>query len=115
MAIAGLEYECLYADVGSNGSVKDSGIWNKSFLLQGIQDGSVKLPDDKKLSNDEITLYVFVGDDACALESFMIKPFLQQGLTGERGVYNHKHSRARRISENFFGILANRWRIVYHY
>ena len=26
MAIAGLEYECLYADVGSNGSVKDSGI-----------------------------------------------------------------------------------------
>ena len=115
MAIAGLEYECLYADVGSNGSVKGSGIWSKSFLLQAIQDGSVKLPDDQKLSNDEITLYVFVGDDACALESFMTKPFPQKGLTGERRVYNHRHSRARRISENLFGILANRWRIVYHY
>ena len=36
MAIAGPEYECLYADVGSNGRVNDSGIWNKTSLLQGI-------------------------------------------------------------------------------
>ena len=38
MAIAGPEYECLYADVGSNGRVNDPGIWNKTSLLQGIQD-----------------------------------------------------------------------------
>ena len=32
--IAGPEYECLYADVGCNGRVNDSGVWNKSSLLQ---------------------------------------------------------------------------------
>ena len=36
MTIPGPEYECLYADVGSNGRVNDSGIWNKSILLQGM-------------------------------------------------------------------------------
>ena len=75
MVIAGPEYECLYADVGSTGSVNDSGIWNKTSLLQGTQDGSVKLPNDEKLPNGEITPYVFVGDDAFALKRFMMKPF----------------------------------------
>lgn len=113
MAIAGPEYECLYADVGSNGRVNDSGIWNKTTLLQGIQDGSVQLPDDEKLSNGEKTPFVFLGDEAFALKRFMMKPFPQQGLNEERRIYNYRHSRARRISENLFGIVANRWRIFF--
>ena len=108
MAIAGPEYECLYVDVGSNGRVNDCGIWNKTSLLQGIQDGSFKLLKDEKLSNGEITHHVFLGDDASALKKFMMKPFPQQGLTREKQIYNYRHSRARRISENLIGILANR-------
>ena len=50
MAIAGPEYECLYADVGSNGRVNDSGIWNKTSLLQGIQDRSVKLLNERRIA-----------------------------------------------------------------
>ena len=42
-----------------------------------------------------------------------MRPFLQQDLTGERRVYNFRHSRNRRISENLFGILANRWGIFF--
>ena len=83
------QYECLYADVESNKRVNDCGIWNKSPLLQGIQDRSVKLANDKKWSNDKITPYVFLGHDAFALKSFILKPFPQQGLTGERRVYNY--------------------------
>ena len=29
MAIDGLSYECLYADIGTNGRVNDAGVWNK--------------------------------------------------------------------------------------
>ena len=50
LATAGLEYEYVYADVGSNGRVNDSGILNKCSLLQGIDDGSVKLPKDVYLT-----------------------------------------------------------------
>ena len=113
MAIAGPEYGFLYADVGSHGRVNDSRIWNKTSLLQGIQDGSVKLPNDEKLPNGEITPYVF--DETIFDKRFMMKPVPQQGLTGERRIYNYRHSRACRISENLFGILANRWRTFFHH
>ena len=113
IAITGPEHECLYADVGSNGRVNDFGIWNKSSLLQGIQGGSVKFPNHKKLSNGEITSCVFVGADAFAIKIFMMKPFPQQGFTGGRRVYNYKHGKLQRILENLFGILANRCRIFF--
>ena len=86
MVIAGPEYECLYTDVGSNGRVNGSGIGNKTALLKGTQDESVKLPDDEKLSDVEIIPYVFLGDDAFALKGLMTKPFPQQDLTKERPV-----------------------------
>ena len=47
----------------------------KALYLQGIQDRSVKLPNDKKLSNGEISSCVFLEDEAFALKSFMMKPF----------------------------------------
>ena len=114
MAIAGPEYECLYANVGSNGCVNDSGVWNKSSSLQAIQNGLEKLPKhDAFPVNGVIAPYVFVGDDAFALKKFMMKPYPQQNLTADKKVYNYRHSRSRRISENLFGILANRWRIFF--
>ena len=100
MAIAGPEYECLYADVGSNGRVNDSGVWNKSSLLQAIQNGLLRLPKDDALPNGVITPYFFVGDDAFAIKKFMMKPYPQQNLTADMRVYNYRLSRARRISEN---------------
>ena len=69
MVIAGPEYEYLCANVGSNGRVNDSGVWNTNSLLQAKQNGSVKLPKDDALSvNGVIAPYVFVGDDASALK-----------------------------------------------
>ena len=113
MAIAGPDYKCLYTDVGSNGRVNDSGIWNKCVLLQGILNRTVELPADRMLQNGENVPYVFLGDGAFALKEFLMKPFPQQGLNEERRIYNYRHSRARRISENLFGILTNRWRIFF--
>ena len=60
---------------------------------------------------EKVVPYVFVGDDAFALKPNMMKPYPQTGLTEDKRIYNYRHSRARRISENLFGILANRWRV----
>ena len=53
MAIAGPDYECLYAKIGSNCTVNDGGVWSKIRLLQPV-DGSVKLPIHDKLPEREI-------------------------------------------------------------
>ena len=112
MAVAGPDYECIYADVGTNGRISDGGVWNKCSLSRGLEDGSVSLPPPKCLPFGVAQLpHVFVGDDAFALKKNMMKPYPQNGLTVEKRVYNYRHSRARRISENLFGMLANRWRV----
>ena len=113
LAITGPEYKCLYADIGSNGRVNDSGVWKKSPLLQAIQNGSVKLPKDDALPKGVIEPYVFVGDDAFALKKFMMKRYPQQTLTVDKRVLKYRHSRARRISDNLFGISVSRWRIFF--
>ena len=56
---------------------------------------------------------MFVSDDAFALKPYLMKPYLQSGLDNERMVYNYRHSQARKISENLFGIIANRWRVFH--
>ena len=112
MAIAGPDYECIYADIGTNGRVNDAGVWNKCSISTAIDDNTLSIPSPRPLPfGMEKMPFVFLGDDAFALKSYMMKPFPQQGLTLDKRIYNYRHSRGRRISENLFGILANRWRV----
>lgn len=53
--------------------------------------------------------HAFAGDNAFALKKHMMKPYPQHGLTEDKRVYNYRHSRVRRISQNFFSIFANLW------
>ena len=91
----------------------DSGVWNKTNFAKMLENGKASLPEPRCLPYGGIVNmpYVFIGDDAFALKTNMMKPYPQKSLDTEKRVYNYRHSRARRISENLFGILANRWRI----
>ena len=103
MAIAEPNCECLWGNVGSNGRNNNGGVWNKYGLLQGIEDGKIKLPENDSLSENHRNLpYVFFVKNAFALKTFMMKPYPQSDLTINKGIYNYPHSRARRISENYW-------------
>ena len=92
--------------------MNDSSVWNSSDLRRKIEDNCLNIPDPTPLPLGYIKIpYVYVGDDAFVLKSYMMKPYPQINLTPEKRVYNCHHSRARRISENLFGIVANKWRI----
>lgn len=57
---------------------------------------------------------VCVGDDAFPLRHNLLTPFSHRNLTLEERIFNYRLSRARRVSENAFGILVSRFRVFTH-
>ena len=91
MAVARPNYECLYADVGTNGRVLDGGIWNKTLLLKKLEECSIRVPEDKPLPcGKEPVPHVLVGNDAFALRPFVMKPYPQRNLSLEEQIYNYR-------------------------
>lgn len=114
MAIVDSNYEFIMCDVGTNGSVSDGGVINNSKFYEKLTNNSLQLPPDEKPKDSTIKLpYVFVGDEAFALKRNFLKPFNKKQLNYERMVFNYRLSRARRIVENAFGILSNRFRLFH--
>nr|CAI5868073.1 unnamed protein product [Callosobruchus analis] len=110
MGIANSNYEFIMFDVGTNGRVSDGGVINNTCFYKALVEGQLKIPAVNERNN---LPYVFIGDEAFALRKDFLKPYNERELNPERSNYNKRLSRARRIIENVFGILANRFRI-YH-
>ena len=81
MPIAGTDFKCLYADIGTNARVSDGGVWNKCSLSQAIESGTISLPPPKCLPHGVQTLpHNFVAEDAFALKTNLMKPYPQKVL-----------------------------------
>lgn len=115
LAIVDANYKFIYIDVGSYGKEGDSGVFEKSVMGQKFYNGTL-LPPPRQLPNSELLLpHVLVGDDAFRLHPNMMKPYLREEAIGNntKSVFNYRLCRARRTSENAFGILAQVFRIYY--
>ncbi|XP_041347198.1 uncharacterized protein LOC121367114 [Gigantopelta aegis] len=109
------QYKFLWADIGSNGSSSDSGIFNASALKASLETGDIGFPPAEPLPNDDRDMpYFFIGNDAFALRTGMMKPFGHRNMTVEERILNYRLSRGRRIVENAFGILAPTLEVPLH-
>nr|XP_037289008.1 uncharacterized protein LOC119181833 [Rhipicephalus microplus] len=114
-AVVDANYKFLYTDVGAPGSQGDAGVWQTTPLQAHLSNMSAGLPELVKVGSlpDLYLPPVFVGDDAFPLGRNLMKPFGERSLSEEKRIFNYRLSRARRVVESTFGILANRFRFLH--
>ena len=138
LALVDARYRFIWADLGGVGHQSDAQIYNHSSLKQHLAAGTLNVPPPARLPKDTPTPapyrlppvgqeepdepemiqppdvpYFIIGDDAFALNTYLMKPSSKSNMTRKEHVYSYRISRARRCVENAFGILAHRWRICY--
>ena len=113
LAIVDANYSFLWCKVGANGSSSDARVFNESTLRGALEDNTIGFPAPDPLPGDDRNFpYFIVGDDAFPLRKWLLKPYSRRAMTHKERVMNYRTSRARRVVENGFGILAHRWRCL---
>lgn len=114
LALVDANYEFLVAEAGANGRVSDGGVLSNSTFYDRFKNERLRIPDSGYLHNDypEEMPFVIVGDDAFPLQKNIMKPYSGENLSNDEVIFNYRLSRARRIVENAFGILASRFRVL---
>ena len=85
-------------------------LYNRCSLYQTPEIGIAELLPAIPLSvQTQPVPYFFAADDAFAMRHYIMKSYLFKDETAPNRIFNHRLSRARRIVENVFGLIANRF------
>ena len=112
LALVDADYKFTFVDVGSNGRISDGGVLLESCLQAALNNNSLGIPPATSLPERNTPVpYVIVADEEFPLKENLMKPFPAKSLDDASRVFNYRLSRARRVSENAFGILVHRFQI----
>ena len=114
LAACDANYKFTLVDFGEAGSNNDAGIFENSHISYAIQRDELNIPRGHALLPGTLigTQCYFVGDEAFGLSTRMMRPYPGTCLPENKRIFNYRLSRARRVIENAFGILALRWRVL---
>ncbi|KAG0710409.1 putative nuclease HARBI1 [Chionoecetes opilio] len=114
LAVVTSDYKFMWIDVSGKGSTSDAHLYNASVLREALEKNDiVGFPQPDPIPGDtEDVPYFLVGDNAFALRTYMMKPYSNKEMTRKQRIFNYRLSRARRVVENAFGILANRFQVL---
>ena len=113
-AVCDARYVFTRIDIDSYGSNNDNGVFRNSKIGAQFFENKVYLPEADSLKGSSISEkvpYYLGGDEAFPLQSWLLRPYRGQGIPEEQVIFNYCLSRARRVTENVFGILSESWRI----
>lgn len=101
--------------VGGYGKDSDNTIFESSTFYREYILGKEILPPKPLPGFNDPMPHVLLGDEGFALETYIMRPYDKRSAMTNDDIktYNHYHNRARRISENAFGILVQKWRVFH--
>ena len=118
MALVDADYRFVFVDIGDYGSNADGAVFKNSIFGQAFINGQLNVQPPRHLPHfpeGGPLPHCFVADEAFPLRVDLMRPYPRgrnnQRLRREQQIFNYRLSRARRIVENAFGILAQRWRL----
>lgn len=113
LAIVDPFYKFSVVDIGSYGRHSDSGIFENSVFYREFIDGKTLLPPKPLPGTTHPIPHVLIGDEGFGLQTYLMRPFPRPSTVEDerKKIYNLRLSRARRVVENAFGILVQKWRI----
>jgi hypothetical protein len=118
LALVDADYKFTAIDIGSYGRNSDDGVFSASEMGERFHNTTFNVPESAPLvENGEPQPYVVVGDEAFPLKTYMLRPYSRKTLGDNepKKIFNYRLSRARRVVENAFGILAAHWRCFRRY
>lgn len=112
-AIVDANYNFIYVNVSCQGRISDGGVFKSTGFQKLMENSTLNLPDKRALpGRDKLSPYVFVADDAFPLSPNIMKPYSgHQPKASKNRIFNYRLSRARRVVENVFGIMASIFRV----
>lgn len=116
LAVVDANYKFILVDIGSYGKEGDAGIFPKSNFGKLISAGQFKFPEPRCLPFTDIVLpHVFVGDEAFKMTDTMMRPYPRDQSKSDvtKAIFNYRLSRARRTTENAFGIMCQYFRVFF--
>ena len=113
-ALVDADYNIIFADVGCQGRISDGGVFRNTEFYRRMQANLLQLSIAKPLESRQKELpYVFIADEAFPQAENIMKRY--SGLHSRRSIeriFNYRLSRARRVVENVFGIMASVFRLL---
>ncbi|XP_068082037.1 uncharacterized protein [Anabrus simplex] len=112
LALVDANYNFIAVDIGSYGKNSDGGVWAHSNIGKAFEQDALSVPGYTQLPGSSVAVpHVIEGDEAFPLKSYIMRPYPGQQLDRTKRIFNYRLSRARRVVENTFGILTQKFRI----
>jgi hypothetical protein len=118
LALLDARYKFTAVDIVSYGRNSGGGIFAHSNLGKYLET-HLDIPEGKQLPGTScLAPHVIVGDEAFPLKTYLMRPYLMRPYPGsqskgdnEKSIFNYRLPRARRVVENAFGILSQKFEI----
>ncbi|XP_077530142.1 uncharacterized protein LOC144142474 isoform X2 [Haemaphysalis longicornis] len=113
-AVCDSEYRFALVDIAEFQSGDTEGLFRNSSIARKLTGKQLALPPARKMGGSPTALPYFIAGDS-TFPSFenLVVPYPEASLDSERKRnFNDRLSRALRIADNAFGILASRWLIL---